>query len=228
MNFPTSPCIWDELLYDHSFLQSQKDDYHYNFQQNHSSLFSVFKDQECKESAGKNSSRSTNNDEEANSKVKQEQEVANHEIKQQDQKRYIGVRKRPWGKFAAEIRDSTRRGKRVWLGTFNSAEEAGLVYDQAAYLMRGSSANLNFSTERIQDSLRELKYCCKEGSSPAAALKETHNVRSITKRSSKTKKITGVSPVDRIVNNNMVVFEDLGADLLEHLLTKSESSSTSS
>ncbi|GLJ29603.1 hypothetical protein SUGI_0583730 [Cryptomeria japonica] len=77
-----------------------------------------------------------------NLKVNKASEVRNGGGKR-GRKLYRGVRQRRWGKFAAEIRDPAK-GRRVWLGTFSTAEAAAVAYDRAALKIRGAKALLNF------------------------------------------------------------------------------------
>jgi hypothetical protein len=157
-----------------------------------------------------------------------------------DESTPIGVRKRPWGKYAAEIRDSSRNGARVWLGTFDTPQAAALAYDQAALALRGPAAVLNFPVNRVQETLKGLGVGCPASAaaggldSPALALKRRHCMRKRKPKNNETvaacKDQQGTATAGRKQNrqkphaappssSSVLELEDLGADYLEELLT---------
>lgn len=84
--------------------------------------------------------------------------------------KFIGVRQRPSGRWVAEIKDTTQK-IRMWLGTFETAQEAARAYDEAACLLRGSNTRTNFITHvshnsplasRIQNLLNNKKMAKKK------------------------------------------------------------------
>ncbi|XP_030547574.1 ethylene-responsive transcription factor ERN1 [Rhodamnia argentea] len=110
--------------------------------------------------------------------------------------KFVGVRQRPSGKWVAEIKDTTQK-IRMWLGTFDTAEEAARAYDEAACLLRGSNTRTNFSPHFPTSSALSLKIrnllSQKISSRRELPVISPPNSNSTKKPASQTKSTTGTS-----------------------------------
>nr|GEU42341.1 ethylene-responsive transcription factor 13-like [Tanacetum cinerariifolium] len=115
-----------------------------------------------------------------------------------DWTRYKGIRRRPWGKFAAEVTNPKKKRTRVWIGTFDTPEEAAFAYDKAAFELYGSKAKLNFPLLiRVED--RDTNVAAKVAHSQElpkpVPTTSTSSCTSAGKRERKRQKKNEVDPV---------------------------------
>lgn len=111
--------------------------------------------------------------------------------------KFIGVRQRASGKWAAEIKD-TQKNIRMWLGTYKTAEEAARAYDEAACLLRGSNTRTNFSTSHSIPTNSPISLKLKKLLHRKSISKQTQTQTQCQSQSTMMCSSLQVSPIDSI------------------------------
>ncbi|XP_015081483.1 ethylene-responsive transcription factor ERF010-like [Solanum pennellii] len=114
-------------------------------------------------------------------------------------RKFVGVRQRPSGRWVAEIKDSSQR-VRLWLGTYDTPEEAAHAYDEAARALRGENARTNFASTTPNSDMDQSNILHSKNGLSFSSIKAklSKNLQSIMARnsenkSSSSKSITRVS-----------------------------------
>lgn len=119
--------------------------------------------------------------------------------------KFVGVRQRPSGKWVAEIKDTTQK-IRMWLGTFETAEEAARAYDEAACLLRGSNTRTNFATPVFTNSNLSLKI--RNLLNHKKSLKQSPPAQSTTVTNTKA----SIKPSTIVSTNSSIVSDSINND----------------